>query len=132
MEGVPAHPYISGGEGGRVTWKVLAEYSWSPTTTQSSSFLCTAASSTPLRVITKDVRYIHELFLTLEHSMPISSPAAPDLTPTFYSRKGSCWRTTRDATVAALTDAFMAAFTDAVKDAIMQILQTVMFHVSTE
>ena len=26
-EGVPARPYISGG--GRVTWKVLAEYSWS-------------------------------------------------------------------------------------------------------
>ena len=33
---------------------------------------------------------------------------------------------------ARLTDAFMAAFTDTVKDAIMQILQTVMTHVSTE
>ena len=30
------------------------------------------------------------------------------------------------------TDAFMAAFTDAVKDAIIQILQIVTTHVSTE
>src|SRR6185295_1170010 len=66
--------------GDRVTWKVLAEYSWSPTTTQSGSFVCTAASSTPIRVVTKEVRYIHELSLTLEHSMSISSPAAPGLT----------------------------------------------------
>ena len=57
--------------GDRVTWKVLAEYSWSPTTTQSGSFLCIAASSTPMRVITKEVRYIHELSLTLEHSMSV-------------------------------------------------------------
>ena len=78
LRGVPAHPYISGGD--RVTWKVLAEYSWSPTTTRSGSFLCTAASSTPIRVVTKEVRYIHELSLTLEHSMPISSPAALGLT----------------------------------------------------
>ena len=78
LEGVPAHPYISGGD--RVTWKVLAEYSWSPTTTQSGSFLCTAASSKPIQVVTSEVRYIHELSLTLEHSMPISSPAAPGLT----------------------------------------------------
>ena len=78
LEGVPARPYISGGD--RVTWKVLAEYSWSPTTTQSGSFLCTAASSTPIRVVTKEVRYNHELSLTLEHSMPISSPAALGLT----------------------------------------------------
>ena len=62
--------------GDRVTWKVLAEYSWSPTTTQSGSFLYTAASSTPIRVVTREVRYIHELSLTLEHSIPISSPAA--------------------------------------------------------
>ena len=55
--------------GDRVTWKVLAEDSWSPTTTQSDSFLYTAASSTPIRVVTKEVRYIHELSLTLEHSM---------------------------------------------------------------
>ena len=65
--------------GDRVTWKVLAEYSWSPTTTQSGSFLCTAASSTPTRVVTKEVRYIHKLSLTLEYSMPINSPAAPGL-----------------------------------------------------
>ena len=77
-EGVPARPYIFGG--GRVTWKVLAEYSWSPTTTQSGSFLRTAASSTPIQVVTREVRYIHVLSLILEHSMPISNPAAPGLT----------------------------------------------------
>ena len=66
--------------GDRVTWKVLAEYSWSPATTQLGSFLCTAACYMPNRVVTKEVRYIHELTLTLEHSMPISSPAAPGLT----------------------------------------------------
>ena len=66
--------------GDRVTWKVLAEYSWSPTIIKSGSFLCTAASSTPIQVVTKEVRYIHELSLTLEHSMPISSPAALGLT----------------------------------------------------
>ena len=49
------------GGGDRVTWKVLAEYSWSPITTQSGSFLCTAASSTPIRGVTREVRYIHEL-----------------------------------------------------------------------
>ena len=59
---------------------VLAEYSWSPTTTQSGSFLCTAASSMSIRVVTKGVRYTHDLSLILEHSMPISSPAAPGLT----------------------------------------------------
>ena len=78
LEGVPALPYIS--EGDRVTWKVLAEYSWNPATTQSGSFLCTPASSTPTRVVTREVRYIHELSLTLEHSVPISSLAAPGLT----------------------------------------------------
>ena len=66
--------------GDRITWKVLAEYSWSPTITQSGSFLCTAASSMPIRVVTKDVRDIHEISLALEHSMSISSPAVPDLT----------------------------------------------------
>jgi hypothetical protein len=66
--------------GDRVTWKVLAEYSWSPTTTRSGSFLCTAAGSTPIRVVTTEVRYIYELSLTLEHSMPVCSPAAPGLT----------------------------------------------------
>ena len=64
----------------RVTWKVLAEYSWSPSTTRSGSFLSSAASSTPIRIVTREVRYIHELSLTLEYSMPISSPAAPGLT----------------------------------------------------
>ena len=78
LEGVPARPYISGGD--RVTWKVLAEYIWNPTTTQSGSFLCTAASPTPIQVVTREIRYLHELSLTLEHSMPISSPAAPGLT----------------------------------------------------
>ena len=68
--------------GDRVTWKVLAEYSWSPTTTRSGSFLCTTASSTLILVVTKETRYIHELSLTLEHSMPISSPAVPGLTGT--------------------------------------------------
>src|SRR6185295_6228140 len=68
--------------GDRVTWKVLAEYSWSPTTTQSGSFLCTVASPMPIRVVTREVRYIHELSLTLEHSMSVSSPAAPGLTST--------------------------------------------------
>ena len=66
--------------GDRVTWKVLAEYSWNPTTTQSGSFLCTAASPMPIRVVTKEVRYIHELSLTLEYSMSISSPVVPSLT----------------------------------------------------
>ena len=36
----------------------------------------------PIQVVTIDVRYIHELSLTLEHSMSISSPAAPGLTAT--------------------------------------------------
>ena len=66
--------------GDRFTWKVLAEYSWSPTTARSGSFLCTAASSTPIQVVTREVRYVYELSLTLEHSIPISSPAAPGLT----------------------------------------------------
>ena len=43
-------------------------------------FPCIAASSTPIRVVIKEVRYIHELSLTLEHSTPVSSPAAPSLT----------------------------------------------------
>ena len=68
--------------GGRVTWKVLAEYSWSHTTTQSGSFICTAASSMPIRIVTKEIRYIHELFLALEHFMSINSLAVLDLTTT--------------------------------------------------
>ena len=66
--------------GDRVTWKVLAEYSWGPTTVRSGSFLYTPANSTPIWVVTREVRSIHELSLTLEHSMAISSPAAPGLT----------------------------------------------------
>ena len=66
--------------GDRVTGKVLAKYSWNPITTQSGSFLCTAANSTPIRVVTKEVKYICETSLTLEHSMSVISPAAPGLT----------------------------------------------------
>ena len=51
FRGGPCPPlYI---RGDRVTWKVLAEYIWSPTTARSGSFLCTAASSTPIRVVYK-------------------------------------------------------------------------------
>ena len=78
FEEVPTRPYIFGG--GRFTWKVQTEYSWSPTIARSGSFLCIAASPTPIRVVTREVRYIHELSLTLEYSMPISSLAAPGLT----------------------------------------------------
>ena len=67
-------------QGDRFIGKVLTEYSWSTTIARSGSFLCTAASSTSIREVRKEVRYIHRLSLTLEHSMPISSPAAPDLT----------------------------------------------------
>ena len=66
--------------GDMVTWKVLVEYSWSPITARSGSFLHTAASSTPIRVVTRKVRYIYELSLILKHSMHVSSPAAPGLT----------------------------------------------------
>ena len=34
----------------------------------------------PIPLVAREVRYIHKLSLTLEHSMPISSPAAPGLT----------------------------------------------------
>ena len=73
---LPALIYL----GDRVTWKVLAMYSWSPTTKQSVSFLRTAASFTPIRVVTREVRYIHMLSLTLEYSILISSSATPGLT----------------------------------------------------
>ena len=43
-------------------------------------FPCTAASSKPIRVVTKEVRYIHDLSLILEHSMSVTNPAAPGLT----------------------------------------------------
>ena len=77
FKGVPARPYISGGQG----------YKESPSRVQLESFYntigkfpCTVASSTPIRLVTKEVRYIHELSLTLEHSMSISSPTVPGLT----------------------------------------------------
>ena len=76
---LPALIY-SGGD--KITWKVLTEYSWNPTTTQWGSFLCTVASSTPIRVVTREERYIHELSLILEHSMPICSSTTPGLTGT--------------------------------------------------
>ena len=76
--------------GDRVTWKVLAEYSWSPTATQSGCFLCTTTSSTHIRVVTKEVRYNHDLSLTLEHSMSITSPAVPGLTPVTNGFDTSC------------------------------------------
>ena len=56
--------------------RVLLESYYNPV----GKFPCATASSTPIRVVTKEVRYIHELSLTLEHFMPISSPAAPGLT----------------------------------------------------
>ena len=82
LEGVPARPYILWGD--RVTWKVLAEYCWSPTITRS-------ASSTSIRVITKEVRYIHMLSLILEYSIPMSSPAAPGLTPSLSLHWRRTW-----------------------------------------
>ena len=71
-----------------VTWKILAKYSWSPTTTRSGSFLVLQLVSTPIRVVTKEVRYIHELSLTLEHSTPVSSHAAPGLTMPEHQNQG--------------------------------------------
>ena len=56
--------------------RVLLESYYNPV----GLFLCTSASSTSIRVVTKEVRYIHALSLTLEHSMPMSSPAVPGLT----------------------------------------------------
>ena len=78
-EGVSAHPYISGGQG-YMESPSRVQLEWSPTTTQSGSFLCTAASSMPIQIVTKEVRYIDELSLTLEHSMSISSPTVSGLT----------------------------------------------------
>ena len=42
----------------------------------------------PIRVVIKEVRYIHDLFATLEHSTPVSSPAAPGLTTAPRETKG--------------------------------------------
>ena len=60
----------------------------------------------------------------VSHSLMNVGASARGLSPIFYSHKGHYWRTTRDATVAAFMDAF--------KEAIMQILHTVMSHVSTQ
>ena len=43
---------------------------------------CTKASSMSIWVVTKEVRYIHELSLTLEHSILMSRPTALGLTST--------------------------------------------------
>ena len=43
-------------------------------------FTCTTASSMHIRVVTKEVRYIRALSLTLETSMPMSSPTVLGLT----------------------------------------------------
>ena len=49
----------------------------------------------PIRVVTREVRYIHVLSLTLEHSMSVSSPAAPGLTVDYliypWKSKGVLW-----------------------------------------
>ena len=37
LEGVPARPYILLGD--RITWKIIAEHCWNPTTTGPGSFL---------------------------------------------------------------------------------------------
>ena len=50
------------------------------------------------------------------------------LSSTFYSCKGPYWRTTHDATMTAL----MGAFMDAYKGAIIEIIQIVTSHMSTQ
>ena len=77
-EGVPARSYILWGD--RVTGKVLAEYCWSPSTTRSGSFLVLQLVLRLIRVVTREVRYIHVSYLTLEYSMPMRSPVAQGLT----------------------------------------------------
>ena len=80
LEGVLARPYISGGIGlhGKSqpsTVRVLLQHY------RVVSFVLQLV----IRLFwqfTREVRYIHELSLTLEHSMPISSPAASGLTGT--------------------------------------------------
>ena len=66
--------------GGQVYMEGPSRVQLSPTTVRSGSLLCTAASPTPIWVVTREVRYIHELSFTLEYSMSISSPAVPGLT----------------------------------------------------
>ena len=77
FEGVPARPYISGGTGlhGKSlpsTVGVLLQHN------RVVSFVLQLVLR--LQVVTREVRYIYELSLTLDHSMAISSPAAPSLT----------------------------------------------------
>ena len=110
----------------RVTWKVLAKYSWSPITTQSGSFLCTAASSTPIQVVTREVRYTHELSLTLEHSMSVSSPAAPGLTSPRALRSrvlqvSSTWRGLRVLQVVRTSFWLLLAFLQ-IRRVVLQVL----------
>ena len=55
--------------------RVLLESNYNPV----GLFPSTTVSSTSIRVVTIEVRYIHVLSLILELSMPMSSPAAPGL-----------------------------------------------------
>jgi len=55
--------------------RVLLESNYNPV----GLFPSTTGSSTPIRVVTIEVRYIHVLSLILELSMPMSSPATPGL-----------------------------------------------------
>jgi hypothetical protein len=127
LEGGPCLPlYI---RGDRVTWKVLAEYSWSPTTTQSGSFLCTAASSTPIRVIAREVWYIHELSLTLEYSMPISSPTAPGLTSPRALRSRVMQASNTLAGRLQVLQVFFWAFLQ-VQRVVLQVLQNILIVAS--
>ena len=96
--------------GNRVTWKVLVEYNWSPTTTQSGNFLYTAASSTPIWVVTREIWYIYELFLTLEHSMSVSSPVAPGLTAAASSASTPSEVSFTFDSIKQFADAFLSRF----------------------
>ena len=85
----------------------------------------------------KELRKIQESKDTKEKPWPLHFGASgKGLSPTFYSHKRAYWRRTRDSIVYAFTNAFMAVFkewfTGVVKDAIIQILQTVTSHVCTE
>ena len=54
-------------------------------------FPCITTSSTPIRVVTTEVRYINALSLTIEPSIPTNSPAAQGLTAPRYVVKGICF-----------------------------------------
>ena len=75
---------VLGRHGNLWTWRMHAH------ATQSGSFIYTAASFMPIRIVTKEIRYIHELSLALEHSMSISSPAVPGLTGRKEETIGLC------------------------------------------